>query len=193
MLPLQVLGTRCSLRPACPLRPHGAVLCSVSPPPSSLLWAPVSKWAPPPVTLSVLPPPSPYCTLACLWQAHCLSPPLECRRHEGQRAETLSALNPGLPAVLGRWLGKVCLVREVHGVTFVMLLYCGLLQFLKHLTPSAPGFLSIRLSRFCCRQVGPGSAGLHRPPLLCIPYAPVILDDFHKAPCPFRYPCLCTC
>lgn len=32
---------------------------------------------------------------------HCLSPPLECKLHEGQRAEILSTLNAGLPAVPG--------------------------------------------------------------------------------------------
>ena len=41
-------------------------------------------------------------------------------------------------------VGSDALSEGSEWVTFEMLLYCGLLQFLRHLTPSAPGFLSIK-------------------------------------------------
>ena len=98
---------------------------------------------------------SPYCTLAYLWHTvfllHWRANSMKARE---QRFCLLLTLTFQPCVAHHRWLGQMCWVRKVNGVSFVMLLYCGLLQFLKHLTPSAPGFLSIKLS--CFRWVRPG-------------------------------------
>ena len=150
-LPLQVLCTRCSLRLCFLFTPHGAVLCSVSPPPTAFSEHPCLNvhhllW----LCLCDFPPAYLWHTVFLLhWSADSM-------KAREQRFCLLLTLAFQKCLAHHRWLGRMHWVREVNGVTFAMLLYCGLLQFLRHLTPSAPGFLSIRLSRFCFRWVGPG-------------------------------------
>lgn len=150
-LPLQVLCTRCSLRLYFLFTPHSAVLCSVLPPPTAFSEHPcLHVYHLPWLGLCYFPP--------CLFVTHCLSPPLECKLHEGQRAEILSALNPGLPAVHAhhRWLGQMPWVREVNGWPlrcFYTVVYSSSWDTW-HPQPLVSS--ASRLSGFCFRWVGPG-------------------------------------
>lgn len=99
MLPLQVARTHCSLGLHFLLTSHSAVFCSGSPLPSSLLWTPMSKCAPPPVTLSMLFPTLVLTThlLICDTLSFSSTGVQTPWRQESRD----STLNPDLPAVRG--------------------------------------------------------------------------------------------